>query len=94
MRSTARLFGDNVRLGVGVFYLLAALTAFPAIWLAGGGLAAYAGLAGFCAHLAWQVAVVRIGDPPLALRLFRANRDAGLILFAGLALDGMLKPFG
>ena len=24
----------------------------------------------------------------MALKLFRSNRDAGLILFAGLALDG------
>lgn len=91
VRSTARLFGDNVRLGVGVFYALAVVTAFLAIWLAGGGLVAFAGLSGFGAHLVWQVAVVRAGDPPLALRLFRANRDAGLILFAGLALDGMLS---
>ena len=91
VRSTARLFGDNVRLGVGVFYVLAIFTAAAAIALVGGGWAAYVGLAGFIAHLAWQLAVVRIGDPLLALRLFRANRDAGLILFAGLALDGLLK---
>ncbi|MBX9760894.1 MAG: 4-hydroxybenzoate octaprenyltransferase [Beijerinckiaceae bacterium] len=93
VRSTARLFGDNVRLGVGLFYALAAIAGFFAIWLAGGGFFAFAGLAGFCAHMAWQLAVVRVGDPPLALRLFRANRDAGLILFAGLALDGMLKAW-
>lgn len=91
VRSTARLFGDNVRLGVGVFYALAAAAAAAAITLVGGGLFAYAGLAGFVAHMAWQLAVVRVGDPPLALKLFRSNRDAGLILFAGVALDGMLK---
>ena len=91
VRSTARLFGDDVKLGVGVFYALASVSAALAIWLAGGGIAAFAGLAGFCAHLVWQLCVVRTGDPPLALRLFRANRDAGLILFAGLALDGVLK---
>ena len=27
-------------------------------------------------------------SPATALRLFRSNRDAGLILFAGLALNG------
>jgi 4-hydroxybenzoate polyprenyltransferase len=91
VRSTARLFGDNVRLGVGVFYALAVVTAAAAIALTGGGWIAWAGLAGFIAHLAWQLAVVRVGDPLLALRLFRANRDAGLILFAGLAFDGLLK---
>lgn len=93
VRSTARLFGDNVRLGVGLFYALAAIAAAMAIALAGGGVVAYAGLAGFVVHLGWQLAVVRAGDPPLALKLFRANRDAGLILFAGLALDGALRGF-
>ena len=93
VRSTARLFGDNVRLGVGLFYALAVASAGAAIWLAGGGMFAYAGLAGFTAHCVWQLLVVRVSDPPLALRLFRANRDAGLILFAGLALDGLAKAF-
>jgi hypothetical protein len=27
------------------------------------------------------------------LRLFRANRDAGLILFAGLCLDAWIQAF-
>jgi 4-hydroxybenzoate polyprenyltransferase len=93
VRSTARLFGDNVRAGVGLFYALALASACAAIWLADGGFLAYAGLAGFAAHLGWQLIVVRVGDPQLALRLFRANRDAGLILFAGLALDGLSKAF-
>ena len=91
VRSTARLFGDNVRLGVGVFYALALGAATLAIALVGAGPFAFVGLAGFAAHLVWQLAVVRVGDPPLALKLFRANRDAGLILFAGLALDGFLR---
>jgi 4-hydroxybenzoate polyprenyltransferase len=28
-----------------------------------------------------------ISDPALCLRLFKSNRDAGLILFAGMILD-------
>ena len=38
------------------------------------------------AHLARQVRDVRGDDPKGALRLFRSNRDAGLILFAAIAL--------
>jgi 4-hydroxybenzoate polyprenyltransferase len=33
-------------------------------------------------------------DPALCLRLFKSNRDAGLILFAGLLLDAAAQSFG
>ena len=49
---------------------------------------AQAGWVGFCAHLAWQVWRIDGASPVTALRLFRSNRDAGLILFAGMALNG------
>ena len=91
VKSTARLFGARVRLGVGAFYAAAAAAAAWAVALVGGGALAYAGVAAFAAHCAWQVATIAPGDPRRALRLFRANRDAGLLLFAGLALDGMLR---
>ncbi len=39
------------------------------------------------AHLAWQVATLRTDDPDNCLRVFRSNRDYGLILFAGLVAD-------
>ena len=92
IRSTARLFGSRVRDGVGILYLGAILSGMAAILLARGGLAAMAGLFGFALHLGWQLR--RIGPditPALALRLFRANRDAGFILFVGLAIDGWLR---
>ena len=90
IRSTARLFGDRVGLAVGLFYaaavalmeaaLLLAISPgfmpFPAVALA------QAGVLGFAGHLAWQVASLRDADEAGALRLFRSNRDAGLILFA------------
>jgi 4-hydroxybenzoate polyprenyltransferase len=37
-------------------------------------------------HLAQQAVRLDPADGDLALRLFRANRDAGLLLFAGWAL--------
>jgi 4-hydroxybenzoate polyprenyltransferase len=30
---------------------------------------------------------LNIDDPALCLKLFKSNRDAGLILFAGMILD-------
>jgi len=43
----------------------------------------------FAAHLASQVARININDPALCQRLFRSNRDAGLLLLAGLLLDAV-----
>jgi 4-hydroxybenzoate polyprenyltransferase len=91
IRSTARLFGKNTQLGVGLFYAAAALLALMAILLAGGGPVAAVGWLAYAAHLAWQVSKVQGADPATALRLFRSNRDAGFILFAGMALEGWTR---
>lgn len=88
IRSTARLFGANAQAGVAIFYAAAAALALAAILIVGGGAIALAGLAAYAAHLAWQVARTKGADPATALKLFRSNRDAGLILFAGIALQG------
>jgi 4-hydroxybenzoate polyprenyltransferase len=90
IRSTARLFGRHVKLGIGVFYVACAALAFAAIEAAGGGAIALIGWLAFCAHLAWQASQVEGADAPTALKLFRSNRDAGFILFAGIALQGWL----
>ncbi|MGE3643561.1 MAG: 4-hydroxybenzoate octaprenyltransferase [Beijerinckiaceae bacterium] len=94
VRSTARLFGGQVRQGVGFFYVLAAACAVAAVWLARPGaaglIAGQLAVAAFAVHLIWQWRQIAPGDPKLALRLFRSNRDAGLIFFAGLALAGYL----
>jgi len=84
VRSTARLFGARVQLAVGALYALSAASAAFAVFLAGGGWLAYLGVAAYAAHLAWQTALTKPDvAPTTALRLFRSNRDAGLLLFAG-----------
>jgi 4-hydroxybenzoate polyprenyltransferase len=90
IRSTARLFGSHVKFGIGAFYVVCAALALAAIETAGGGAIALIGWLAFCVHLAWQASQVEGADAPTALRLFRSNRDAGLILFAGVALQGWL----
>jgi 4-hydroxybenzoate polyprenyltransferase len=90
IRSTARLFGARARLGVGLFYAVTAALAFAATECAGGGLIALVGWLAFSAHLAWQVMRIDGADAARALALFRSNRDAGFILFAGIALQGWL----
>ncbi|AWM87946.1 4-hydroxybenzoate octaprenyltransferase [Microvirga sp. 17 mud 1-3] len=91
IKSSARFFGERVRLGVGLCYGLALAFMAPAFWLAGAGLVAFAGLGLFGLHLAWQVARIDRADGALALRLFRSNRDAGLILFAAMTLECLLR---
>jgi 4-hydroxybenzoate polyprenyltransferase len=62
-----------------------------ALALAGAGLPAWIGLAAFAIHLAWQAWRLEIADPALCLRIFKSNRDAGLLLFAGLLLDVVMR---
>ena len=90
IRSTARLFGPQVKLGIGAFYVATAALALAAIEAAGGGSIAVIGWLVYAAHLAWQTSQVEGASPARALTLFRSNRDAGLILFAGIALQGWL----
>jgi 4-hydroxybenzoate polyprenyltransferase len=88
LKSTALLFAEKTKPALAVFSSLAVILIGAAGWLAGAGLVFTLGLAGFAAHLAWQIARIDIGDPESCLRMFRANRDAGLILFVALLLDG------
>jgi 4-hydroxybenzoate polyprenyltransferase len=91
VKSTARLFGAHTRQALMVFYALAVVLIGVAMGLAGAGLAAWIGLAAFAAHLVWQIARLKIGDPALCLRIFKSNRDAGLLLFAGLLMDAVMR---
>jgi len=91
IKSSARLFGANVRPAIAACFALAVGLLVGALKLAGAGPLGYAGALAFAAHLAWQVTILAPGDGALALRLFRSNRDAGLILFAGLALDALAQ---
>jgi 4-hydroxybenzoate polyprenyltransferase len=90
IKSTALLFGERTKFMLGLFYALAVALIALAGWSAGGGLVFALGLGAFTAHLAWQVARLDIHNPALCLAVFKSNRDAGLILFAGLVLDAAL----
>jgi 4-hydroxybenzoate polyprenyltransferase len=91
IKSTALLFGARTRPALSAFYGLAALLIGLALALAGAGFAAWIGLAVFALHLAWQIRRLQISDPTLCLRIFKSNRDAGLLLFAGLLIDAVMR---
>jgi 4-hydroxybenzoate polyprenyltransferase len=90
VRSTARLFGVETRTALIILYGGAVALITVAIELVGGGLIALLGVLGFGLHLVWQIRTLDMNDPARCLMLFRSNRDAGLILFAGLAFDSMI----
>jgi 4-hydroxybenzoate polyprenyltransferase len=69
------------------FYALAVLLIGIAGFSADTGAIFAVALIAFAAHLAWQVSRLDIDNPDNCLRVFKSNRDAGLILFAGLVLD-------
>ena len=87
VKSTARLFGANTRPWLRLFLALSlsllALAALVALVPAEASVArlmlVLGGIWAFGWHLAWQLARLDIDDPSNCLRLFRANRNAGLI---------------
>jgi 4-hydroxybenzoate polyprenyltransferase len=91
VKSTALLFGARTRAALMLFYGLAVVLIGAALTLAGAGFPAWIGLAVFVAHLIWQIKRLEIGDPALCLRIFKSNRDAGLLLFAGLLADAVMR---
>ncbi len=91
IRSTALLFGERTQLALAIFYGLATMFIGASFWVSGSGWLAWAGLLMFAAHLLWQTRKIKIEDSALCLRLFKSNRDAGLLLFTGLLADAALR---
>jgi 4-hydroxybenzoate polyprenyltransferase len=89
IKSTALLFRERTKPMLAVFYALAVALIACAGFSAGGGLIVALGLVAFAAHLVWQIARLDVDDPVNCLAVFKSNRDAGLILFAALALDAV-----
>jgi 4-hydroxybenzoate polyprenyltransferase len=91
VKSTARLFGAQTHRALILFYSLGVILIGAALALSGAGVSAWIGLSAFAVHLGWQIVRLRIDDPALCLRVFKSNRDAGLLLFAGLLVDALLR---
>jgi 4-hydroxybenzoate polyprenyltransferase len=91
IKSTALLFGTRTRQALLVFYGLAAVLIGVALVLAGARWFAWIGLAAFAAHLFLLIWRLDISDPALCLRIFKSNRDSGLLLFAGLLADALIR---
>jgi 4-hydroxybenzoate polyprenyltransferase len=91
IKSTALLFGERTKPMLALFYALAVVLIGAAGLAAGAGPVFGLFLLAFAGHLAWQIIRLDIADPDRCLALFKSDRDAGLILFAGLVLDAALR---
>ncbi len=91
IKSTALLFGARTHRALMVLYAMAVVLIGLALALAGARWFAWIGLAAFAVHLVWQIRRLDISDPALCLRIFKSNRDAGLLLFAGLLVDAVMR---
>lgn len=90
VKSTARLFGGHTRRFLALCYALALLALAAAGSLAGLGRGFFVALILPAALLARQVLALDIDDPALCLRLFKANREAGLAIALAIALGRWL----
>jgi 4-hydroxybenzoate polyprenyltransferase len=84
VKSTARRFGDHIKPAVAAIYALCILLCGLAGFLAAGWFGA-AAVAPFALHLVQQAVRLDPMNGAIALNLFRANREAGILLFAGWA---------
>ncbi len=95
VKSTARLFQDRARpalwafLGLTLVLASLAIVATPManLWQA---LLGLAGVWAFGWHMVWQMRRLDVDNPASCLAMFRANRDAGLILALFLAVAAFL----
>ncbi len=84
VKSSARRLGRRAPAAILVFYTISLI-----LLAADGALVRmqfpfFGFLAAYAAHLLWQAMRVRTDDPALALKLFRSNGAAGLILFIAI----------
>jgi 4-hydroxybenzoate polyprenyltransferase len=84
VRSTARLFARHTGMFLAVCYGATVLLLAVAGYLARLSAGFYAGLAVAAGMLAWQIARLDIDDKAGCLRLFKANRDVGLVVAVAL----------
>tara|TARA_A100001011_G_scaffold163600_1_gene172165 strand:- start:310 stop:1233 length:924 start_codon:yes stop_codon:yes gene_type:complete len=89
VKSTALTFGKNLKYAVFISYFIAIL-----FWiLASNSFIWYTGVFVVSIHMIWQISKVELNNPHLALKLFKSNRDLGLILALAAFLDMFNKIY-
>lgn len=94
VKSSARRLGDSAPKGVLAFYVLAFCFALAAAWTGGLGPLFLPPAALFGMHLSRQAAKLDVNDGALALKLFKSNAFAGLLLALAFAAGAWKGPVG
>ena len=89
VKSSARRLGDKAPIGIAVCYAVALALWGGAIWSVRPDLLALLALLPAALHLANQALRADPADGELALRLFRSNRTAGLLVFLAVLVVGL-----
>ena len=84
VKSSARRLGAKAPQGVAIFYAICVLLAAAAAATGRLGPLLWPFLLAYALQLFWQARRLKVEDGTLALKLFKSNREAGLILFLGL----------
>jgi 4-hydroxybenzoate polyprenyltransferase len=90
VKSTARHFGESTKGWLIGFFALALISIDAALWLAGASYVAHMGVGFAALHAGWQIKRLDTNSSALCLRLFKSNRDFGLIIAAFLFLDCLI----
>jgi 4-hydroxybenzoate polyprenyltransferase len=93
VKSTARRFGERPGPWMAAFAAASVALMLASVWAAlppPAASAASGGAVALAAHLAWQWRRLDVADPASCLAIFRANRDAGLLVLPFLALAAVL----
>jgi 4-hydroxybenzoate polyprenyltransferase len=89
VRSTALQLGESTKSWLIAFFIISLAAIDVALWLVGAGFIAHIGVMLAAIHAAWQISRFKTNDSGLCLRLFKSNRDFGLLIAVFLLLDCM-----
>ncbi|MDO8290007.1 MAG: 4-hydroxybenzoate octaprenyltransferase [Parvibaculum sp.] len=84
VKSSALKLGDKTGAALWGFYAAMIAALLSVGYMSHMGFLYYAGVAAAAAHLVWQIRSLDIGDEEKCLRLFRSNREFGLIVFVAI----------
>jgi len=91
VKSTARLFGERSRRWIDAFYALALACMVAALIAVTGRTWTALLLLPTGLHFIWQTRTLDVNDALRCLRLFRANRDAGLLIAAAILIASYVR---